>query len=414
MLVSKVITAIVLSTAVSVGVSHAQALPSEFPPSSFTGKQFIDSSGCTFIRTGSSANVTWYPRINPKRKHICGQQPTFASTPARAPAPVRVAEAPPVRVAKPVSTSAAAPRRVVRAPVTTVAMTVAAPRVAPRAPMVAPPATPRRVVMAPPSVSPSPTFQRPAQSTTTPCASGTSQYTSGGKTFAVRCGPQALSPTGGQVMAGTISSPVSYVRTTNAVQAAPMTIAGTPRTIRYVKRMPTKITPPAGYVNAWTDGRLNPNRGIGTLSGRAQMDLIWTQTVPRKLIDQRRGIEVTQYYPTVQYPVIPNYGYAVPATTTRPAVTRARITPKAATTPRTSSAASHRFVQVATFAGQKGASQAIARLQRQGISARIRSVKRGNQNVAIVLAGPFSSQSQLKRALSAARRAGYSSAALLR
>ncbi len=215
-------------------------------------------------------------------------------------------------------------------------------------------------------------------------------------------------------MRGTVSSPVPYVRTTTAVQAVPRTLTGTPRVIRYVRPVPTKITPPKGYVNAWTDGRLNPNRGIGTLTGRAQMDLIWTQTVPRKLIDQRRGIEVTQYYPTVRYPLIPSYGYTIPATAAHPAVTRTRITPKAATAPRMAKPASHRYVQVATFAGPKGASQAIARLQRQGITARIHTGKRGNQTLNVVLAGPFKTQSALNRALSAARRAGYSSAALIK
>jgi hypothetical protein len=41
---------------------------------------------------------------------------------------------------------------------------------------------------------------------------------------------------------------------------------------------------PPGYRPAWTDGRLNPNRGIGTPAGEAQMRRIWTDGVPRRLI----------------------------------------------------------------------------------------------------------------------------------
>jgi len=38
------------------------------------------------------------------------------------------------------------------------------------------------------------------------------------------------------------------------------------------------------YRPAWNDDRLNPNRGPRTPAGDIQMNAIWTQTVPRKLI----------------------------------------------------------------------------------------------------------------------------------
>jgi hypothetical protein len=39
-----------------------------------------------------------------------------------------------------------------------------------------------------------------------------------------------------------------------------------------------------GYANVWTDGRLNPYRGIRTVEGDAQMRMVWTDTVPRRLV----------------------------------------------------------------------------------------------------------------------------------
>ena len=42
---------------------------------------------------------------------------------------------------------------------------------------------------------------------------------------------------------------------------------------------------PRGYRPAWDDDRLNSRRAEQTLRGRASMREIWTDTVPRRLID---------------------------------------------------------------------------------------------------------------------------------
>ncbi len=43
---------------------------------------------------------------------------------------------------------------------------------------------------------------------------------------------------------------------------------------------------PKGFRAAWTDGRLNPNRGARTEIGNAQMAQIWTDTVPARLVTE--------------------------------------------------------------------------------------------------------------------------------
>jgi hypothetical protein len=58
---------------------------------------------------------------------------------------------------------------------------------------------------------------------------------------------------------------------------------------------------PYGYEPVWSDGRLNPHRAEQTLQGRSDMSYIWTDTVPRRLVNTESGRDVTESVPLI-YP----------------------------------------------------------------------------------------------------------------
>jgi cell division septation protein DedD len=77
---------------------------------------------------------------------------------------------------------------------------------------------------------------------------------------------------------------------------------------------------------------------------------------------------------------------------------------------RTEQLSGHRYVQVGTF-GTRDQAQAIAQtLRARGLPMRIGVFNQNGQQMRIVLAGPFGSDSQLQNALGAARGAGFSGA----
>lgn len=68
--------------------------PAENPPTSYSGKQFVDSKGCVYIRTGYGGDIIWAPRLTSERKALCGYRPTISRTRnATIPAAVIVASA---------------------------------------------------------------------------------------------------------------------------------------------------------------------------------------------------------------------------------------------------------------------------------------------------------------------------------
>ena len=127
MKLTKLVLFSVLATAFCQGGLQAQTLqrdqgPREFPPSSYMGKQYVDSAGCVYIRAGIDGSVTWVPRVSRDRKVVCGYQPSLSQAEASASPPPRVEP-------EQITLAPATPTRVVRsAPTARVALATPAPR----------------------------------------------------------------------------------------------------------------------------------------------------------------------------------------------------------------------------------------------------------------------------------------------
>jgi len=440
------IAVIAASCALSYVEVQAQALknagePAEFPPSSFTGRQYVDSKGCVFIRAGIDGNVTWVPRVSRSRTVVCGYQPSLPNTRrAEAPAPKVVAAATPAPQPAP---------RVVR---TAPAATVATPRIL-RAPAPQPVTVPRRTatpVLIAPAPAPKPVVNAQPRRVATQnsgCAgrSAVSMRYMGGGGLAVRCGPQAEShvtysnntdaprrvvpaPVYAQTPSYTAPSYTghSYQQGHSTYAAAPATsyYGGGQRVAPkhvYEKQVASQsgIYIPEGYKRVWMDDRLNPNRAHQTFAGKSQMDLVWTKTTPRRLVVRNTGQVVTHDYPGLVYPYT---SYAqqqranVPTVSSKGQATGTVTTfssRSAVSTPaQPARAASHRYVQAGVYTTRTQAQQAAQRVARTGVPTRLGTLRKNGQSYSLVLAGPFASQSQLNAAMSKVRGAGFSNAKL--
>ena len=343
--------------------------PAEYPPSSFAGAQYVDSSGCVFMRAGYAGQVTWVPRVTRDRKVICGQRPTFGSAPsapviAAAPAP-RVAPVQAGRVGRPmetIATTTAPPRITAPAAVRTggpdprsyagarVVMAAPAP-VSPPAPV----AKPRGVAMA----------AAPVGQTACPNRSLVAQrFMLADGRHAIRCVPQSEYPVTYATAAQIAAMPQGFV------QAVPVTV-------------------PPGYKPAWKDDRLNPMRGVGTPAGDAQMAQVWTDRVPMKA--QKQPVRVVQ---------------AAPQVTVSSRSAQVQTAPVQATPVQ---AAGGRYVQVGTFGEPANAAGGAARLRATGMPVATGKIQKSGRAMQIVMLGPLA-PADVAGALSAARRAGFADA----
>ncbi|WP_113912023.1 SPOR domain-containing protein [Roseovarius dicentrarchi] len=367
---TRLIALAVIAATCGLGAAQAKTLrdtgqPAEFPPSSYTGRQYVDSKGCVFVRAGIDGDVTWIPRVSRARKTLCGQQPSLAT--ARAPepaaasapqprqsavaaapapraAPVQTARAQPVQ-AQPARIQPAQTRRVQSQPVRT--QPVRAPQGA--AISARPqPAAPMRTVSAPRtapvlSVGPAPVRRAPVQQPRVAASSGcvggsavSSQYMQSRSGYPVRCGPQAgahvtrvpgtnaarVAPRPAQAPAYTAPAYTAplYGGTGYAAEAryVPRTVAAAPQA-RIVDPYTTRVAPrhvvrsqqrtqdvtiPDGYKRVWMDDRLSQQRAHQTFAGKAAMERMWTKTLPRRLILTGSGREVTALYPGLIYPYV--------------------------------------------------------------------------------------------------------------
>ena len=431
------IIAIIAGTGLATGGSAktlAEATtPANFPPSDFEGRTYVDNDGCVYIRAGVDGNTTWVPRVTRSRQVICGQTPTFGTTrvasasqatPAPAAAPTtaqpetRTATVAPATTTAPAAAPAAAEtttRRVVQATTTTRQTTTrpaaASTTVASAAPRATPaPRVVRRVVQAPSLATPVVTVSPPQP--TTPKAQRTVVRTAGGcadapassrpffNSTGVRCGPQAQDP----------SSGIRILRPGEAVAGFPS------------GRVSAEgLFVPEGYRSVWTDGRLNPRRGLPTTTASASVgtkgyDLAWTRKAPHLLYDRRTGLVVGDEFPGLVYPNLDLstvVASAPAATATVRATTSSvapRVTPSQAQEVAKVIAPTLRHVQVATFGSMDQAKPAAQRLANTGVPTRIGNYSRDGQKRQVIVLGPFANTAELNRALNIARAQGFTRA----
>ena len=419
--------------------------PAEFPASSYQGRQYVDSNGCVFIRAGIGANVTWVPRITRDRKALCGFQPSVAkAAPAAKPAPAEVAaiapapakparavSAPAAKATPPkqVGRAAAAPPKTVRRTAKTApAVAVAPVRKAPASPTpvrkaAAPKATQRGTIIAPPD---------PSRTACAGMSSLSAAYMVQHKGSPVRCGPQAtphvtygnrLKTPGVQPRLVTRESAARS--TGHAGRAARVAPA---RIYARQKNSVEGVYVPEGYKPVWEDDRLNLKRAHQTYAGMDQMEVIWTNTVPRRLINRRSGHEVSHNFPGLMPPytsfeqqraagvTVSTQGRVVPDPITVRRI--ARVKPVAAQAPRatvssrsvpkkSADAASHRYAQAGIFADAAQGKAAAQKIARAGLPARRGTLNRDGKALTVVLAGPFKTQAQLDASVSKLRGMGF-------
>ena len=343
------VSVLAATCALTFGALDAQTLrrdngPAELSPSSFTANQYVDSKGCVYIRAGVDGNTNWVPRVTRARKVVCGLSPSIRSGTATASAPVRQIQ-PPVQIGAATPAPKSPAPSTVRAAGTTIASVLAPKpvrtvasqpvvkqRVAPTIqnvrtaqPSTLQPAQPQTRSANVQTITPNPqprirrvaptaqvaqkprriatTTQRNVSNTQT-CqgASAISQRYIGGRDITIRCGPQTgpIVTRAGDVKGGTFRSANGQVLDSASVNPNAIVV---PRHV-YEQQQAARVTQaaPKGYRNAWSDDRLNSRRAHQTLAGKAQSDLIWTQTVPRRLIVRDTGRDVTRSFPGLKYP----------------------------------------------------------------------------------------------------------------
>ncbi|MCE0505139.1 hypothetical protein LR948_07230 [Roseivivax sp. GX 12232] len=272
-------------------------VPMEFPPSSYEGRQYVDSRGCVYIRAGIDGATNWVPRVSRQRRHICGQTPTLGEGGTRTAAAAPGSEV--ERITLDSAPSAAAPRQAqaqAQARTTTTAPQPQAQRraTAPQPQQVKP--APQIVRQVPaPAAQPAPARTRVATEGGCRGASAISQqYIGNSQGLPVRCGPQTTSHVT-VIRRGETPGPNAnvYIRQgyddSNLRLAPAATRSGpgptiVPDQVYETLRAEAAVRVPEGYERAWDDDRLNPRRAFQTPEGYYATQQVWTNTVPRRLV----------------------------------------------------------------------------------------------------------------------------------
>lgn len=430
MKITRILAIALVAGSLGVSTLHAQITeqqPAEFPPPSYKGKQYVDSKGCVFIRAGIDGNVSWIPRVTRARKTVCGFKPSIVGQVAPAPAPVPAAEEP-VEITLDIP---AAPSAAQQAP-----RVAAKPRKVPaRVVRQTAPKKLRRTTQQPVVVAEAPATKGQLQvQTACPDASPLSQqYLRRSKNLAVRCGPQTAPIVGANGVIGdaqVAGASGQYAGTPASASQITTTTRIVPRHVAYNRINTRNVSVPKGYKKVWEDDRLNPYRAEQNLQGRSQMLLIWTQTVPRRLIDRRSGRDVTASVPLI-YPyldvttqsrelgevtIVQRDGQIAKRVVRNPGVRKpvysSRSAPSSkATNPATpGTLARNHYVQIGTFGQSENAQRSAQNIARMGFPSRIGKHRRNGKTFLTVQAGPFNDERKLQTAIKRLRGAGYTDA----
>ena len=361
------LTTVMIATLILASGAAAQTLrdagpPAEFPPATYKGKQYIDSKGCVYIRAGIDGNVTWVPRVTRNRKLVCGYKPSLSSAELARGAPAAPAtDTPPV------------------------ILTLEAPRKPDSGATTASPA---------PAAKPAAAAKQPAKAAKVKPAANA----------------DAALPQNTRVVRRHIFEARQNTRNVTVPRGYKPVWTDdrlNPHRAERTFRPTVAVVPPAvprGYRPVWTDGRLNPQRATAG-RGAADMDRIWTQTVPRTLIRQKaanRAVRLTGDAREGNSPY-----WTPPVQEKRVARISTRSEPQGGHR-KTPSRQKPAFVRVADFSDAAKARNLAQFLARQGVPMRLGKLSRGGREFRVVLAGPFVTAAQIDQAVKKLRQAGYS------
>lgn len=200
---------------------------------------------------------------------------------------------------------------------------------------------------------------------------------------------------------------VKNVPTVAPLRTASATQKTRPATVKQTAASPVPRLP-KGYKPVWDDGRLNPRRGFGTESGKAEMRKVWTDTVPMKLVPEN-GQDVKLKQAHIRYQEANGTGSSSRTATGTKSVPKTMRVAKSSSR-KVSTKSGGRLVQVAAFGVAGNAQTTANKFHQMGLPVVLRSTKYNGKNLNVLYLGPFARNADIKVGLNAAHTAGFKDA----